>query len=62
MNIRDAKQEIVDAVRTYLEKDETGSYEIPVHVTVPEGYELAGDVSLTVVSAKQEAATEADQG
>ncbi|MCI6766603.1 CdaR family protein [Porcincola intestinalis] len=41
---------------------EPGSYEIPVHVTVPEGYELAGDVSLTVVSAKQEAATEADQG
>ncbi|HAC61703.1 MAG TPA: hypothetical protein DHV79_08170 [Lachnospiraceae bacterium] len=39
-----------------------GSYEIPVHVTVPDGYELAGDVSLTVVSAKQEAATEADQG
>ncbi len=39
-----------------------GSYEIPVHVTVPEGYELAGDVSLTVVSANQEAATEADQG
>ena len=41
---------------------EPGSYEIPVHVTVPEGYELAGDVSLTVVSANQEAATEADQG
>lgn len=41
---------------------EPGSYEIPVHVTVPDGYELAGDVSLTVVSAKQEAATEADQG
>ncbi len=39
-----------------------GSYEIPVHVTVPDGYELAGDISLTVVSAKQEAATEADQG
>ena len=39
-----------------------GSYEIPVQVTVPDGYELAGDVSLTVVSAKQEAATEADQG
>lgn len=41
---------------------EPGSYEIPVQVTVPDGYELAGDVSLTVVSAKQEAATEADQG
>lgn len=41
---------------------EPGSYEIPVRVTVPDGYELAGDVSLTVVSAKQEAATEADQG
>ena len=41
---------------------EPGSYEIPVHVTVPEGYELAGDVSLTVVSANQEAGTEADQG
>ena len=35
MNIRDAKQEIVDAVRTYLEKDETGSYEIPVEKQRP---------------------------
>ena len=39
-----------------------GSYEIPVTVTLPEGYELANDVTLTVVSSKQEAATEADQG
>ena len=30
MNIDQAKQEIIDAVRTYLEKDETGRYEIPV--------------------------------
>lgn len=35
MNIKDAKQEIVDAVRTYLEKDETGSYEIPVEKQRP---------------------------
>ncbi len=35
MNIREAKQEIVDTVRTYLEKDETGSYEIPVEKQRP---------------------------
>ena len=35
MNIGQAKQEIVDAVRTYLEKDETGSYEIPVEKQRP---------------------------
>lgn len=39
-----------------------GSYEIPVNVELPEGYELASDVTLTVVSSKQQAATEADQG
>ncbi len=37
-----------------------GSYEIPVTVTLPEGYELAADVKLTVVATKQEVQTEAD--
>ena len=29
MNIREAKQEIIRAVRAYLDKDETGAYTIP---------------------------------
>ena len=37
---------------------EEGSYEIPITVELPEGYELAEDVSITVVSTKQEAQTE----
>lgn len=39
---------------------EPGSYEIPVEVTLPEGYVLASDVSLKVVSSRQEVATESD--
>lgn len=35
MNIRDAKQEIVDTVRAYLKKDATGAYEIPVEKQRP---------------------------
>ena len=35
-----------------------GSYELPVQVTLPEGYELASEVTLTVVSSKQAAQTE----
>ena len=34
---------------------EEGSYEIPVQVSLPEGYELASDVLLTVVSSRQAA-------
>lgn len=37
---------------------EPGSYSLPVEVELPEGYELASEVTLTVVSAKQEAVTE----
>lgn len=37
-----------------------GSFEIPVTVTLPEGYELAADVTLTVVSTKQQVQTEAE--
>lgn len=39
-----------------------GSYEIPVQVSLPEGYELASDVTITVVSTRQAAQTEADGG
>ncbi len=37
-----------------------GSYELPVAVTLPEGYELAADVTLTVVSTKQVIQTEGE--
>lgn len=37
---------------------EPGSYEIPVKVELPDGYEVAGDVTLTIVSSKQEPSTE----
>ena len=37
---------------------EEGSYEIPIAVSLPEGYELAENVSITVVSTRQEAQTE----
>ena len=37
---------------------EEGSYEIPITVTLPEGYELAENVSITVVSTRQEEQTE----
>lgn len=37
---------------------EEGSYEIPITVALPEGYELAEDVSITVVSTRQEEQTE----
>ncbi len=30
MNIKQAKQEIINTVKAYLKKDETGAYEIPV--------------------------------
>ncbi len=39
-----------------------GSFEIPVQVTLPEGYELASDVTLTVVSTRQAVQTEGDAG
>ena len=39
-----------------------GSYEIPVQVTFPEGYELASDVTLTVISTSQAVQTEGEQG
>ena len=35
-----------------------GSYELPVQVTLPEGYELAADVTLTVVSTSHAVQTE----
>ena len=37
-----------------------GSYELPVQVTLPEGYELASNVSLTVISTKQAVQTEGE--
>ena len=37
---------------------EAGSYEIPITVELPEGYELAENVSITVVSTRQEEQTE----
>lgn len=37
-----------------------GSYEIPVQITLPEGYELASDVTLTVVSTAQAVQTEGE--
>ncbi len=37
-----------------------GSYELPVSVTLPEGYELAAEVKLTVVSTKQVIQTEGE--
>lgn len=40
---------------------EPGSYDIPVEVALPDGYELASSVSLTVVSAKQQVQTEEEQ-
>ena len=39
-----------------------GSYEIPVQVTLPEGYELASEVTLTVISTSQAVQTEGEQG
>lgn len=42
------------------ECSKAGSYEIPLQVQLPEGYELAGEVSLTVVSSKQQAVTEGE--
>ena len=36
-----------------------GSYELPVDVELPEGYELASDVTIKVSSSKIERATEA---
>ena len=30
MNIKQAKQEIINTVKAYLKRDETGAYEIPV--------------------------------
>ena len=38
-----------------------GSYEIPVLVTLPEGYEPASDVTLMVFSTKQVIQTEGEQ-
>jgi len=38
-----------------------GSYELPVSVSLPSGYELAGDVTLKVSSTKQEVQTEAGE-
>ena len=35
MNINEAKQEVKNAVRVYLEKDEAGQYEIPVEKQRP---------------------------
>lgn len=35
MNIREAKQEIIDTVHAYLRKDETGAYEIPTEKQRP---------------------------
>ena len=29
LNIKEAKQEVINTVRAYLKKDETGAYEIP---------------------------------
>ena len=37
-----------------------GSYELPVQVALPEGYELASNVSLTVISTKQAVQTEGE--
>ena len=37
---------------------EAGSYDIPITVELPEGYELAENVSITVVSTRQEEQTE----
>ena len=37
-----------------------GSYELPVQVTLPEGYELAADVTLTVVSTSHAVQTEGE--
>lgn len=37
---------------------QSGSYEIPITVSLPDGYELAEPVSITVVSSKQEEQTE----
>ena len=39
---------------------EEGSFEVPVQVSLPEGYELASDVTLTVISARQAAQTEGE--
>ena len=39
-----------------------GSYEIPVQVSLPEGYELASDVMLTVVSSAQAVPTVQTEG
>ena len=39
---------------------EEGSYDIPVEITLPEGYELASNVSLTVISTKQAVQTEGE--
>jgi YbbR domain-containing protein len=39
---------------------EEGSYDIPVQVTLPDGYELASEVTITVVSTKQAVQTEGE--
>ena len=32
MNIKQAKQEIINTVKAYLKRDETGAYEIQAHM------------------------------
>ena len=39
---------------------EEGSYELPVQVALPEGYELASEVTLTVISTRQAVQTEGE--
>ena len=39
---------------------EEGSFEVPVQVSLPEGYELASGVTLTVISARQAVQTEGE--
>ena len=39
---------------------EEGNYEIPVQVILPDGYELASDVTLTVISTRQPVQTEGE--
>ena len=38
MNIKQAKQEIINTVQAYLTKDETGEYAIPVERQRPVSY------------------------
>ncbi len=55
-NMMDLRLSDIKASVDLKECKNEGTYEIPVEITLPEGYELNQEVSLTIVSTKQPAA------